>query len=238
MNPGKVQFNKFSKYLERMMFEEPPVLFVFDLDSTLIQQESIDELAKLADKYNICSDITERAMKGELDFETSLKERTKLLKGLDAEESWSFIKRNLIFTPGAKELFHLIKEKNHINKIIIASSGFIQIAQYVKNELGADEVFANYLQVDEDGKFTGDFEPDKEFIDANAKARIIKANSQNYSYSIAVGDGYNDLQMLREATTSFATSNAKPIVKKIASHTAPELNMLSIAPLIFGSTKN
>jgi phosphoserine phosphatase len=215
------------------MFKDVPILFLFDLDSTLIQQETIDELAKLQGKYDECAEITEKTMRGEFDFEQAMRARIKLLKGLNAEFAWSKIFGNLKITPGAKDLFNFIKTKNPNNKIFIASSGFMPIAAHVKELLGADECFANDLQVDSGGCFTGELVAEKIFIDAEYKKKILLNHSRGFQISVAVGDGSNDIPMLKTATISIATFNAKLIVKEAAKYTAPELDMLSIIPFVY-----
>lgn len=215
------------------MIKNSPILFLFDLDSTLIQQETIDELAKLNQKHGECAEITERVMRGELDFELAMRDRVRLLKGLNADFAWSRIKSNLVVTPGARELFDFIKSDNTQNKIIIASSGFIPIADYVKKLLGADECFANELEVDADGCFTGELVPNKKFIDAEYKRKILQNHSVGFQKTVAVGDGSNDILMLKEASISIATFNAKPIIKEITKYVASDINLFSIIPFIW-----
>ena len=217
------------------MIKESPILFLFDLDSTLIQQETIDELAKLNGKLEECAEVTEKVMRGELEFKQAMLNRIRLLKGLNAEIAWSHIKSHLVVTPGAKDLFNLIKGKNPQNKIIIVSSGFMPIADYVKNLLGADECFANNLEVDDKGYFTGEIVPNQGFIDAEYKRKIIQNRASEFQTTVAVGDGSNDILMLKEASISIATFNAKPIVKDSAKFIAPDINLLSIVPFIYPS---
>ena len=123
----------------------PLKLAVFDLDSTLIEQEVIDELAKSIGVGDAVSEITKRAMTGELDFEQSLKARVALLKGVNSMSVWDDLKRTIKFAEGARELCRALKRLDV--KMAVISGGFIQIAEWVKDELGLDYAYANHVRI-------------------------------------------------------------------------------------------
>lgn len=188
-------------------------LAVFDMDSTLIQAEVIDELAKAHGVGHLVSEITERAMRGELDFRASFKERMALLKGLDISVL-DAIGASLRLTEGAETLFAELKRLGY--KTAILSGGFTYFAKQVQAKLGIDYVFANELQV-EDGKCTGiAVEP---IVDAQRKADLLvelaEKEGLTLEQTIAVGDGANDLPMLAKAGLGVAF-RAKPLVKQSA----------------------
>ena len=126
-------------------FSRPLRLAVFDMDSTLIQQEVIDELAAMKNLGSLVSSITERAMRGELDFAASLKERCKLLEGIAAPEVWETLKGRIQFAEGARELCGDLKRRGV--KMAVLSGGFQQMADWVKAELDLDYAFANHVSV-------------------------------------------------------------------------------------------
>ncbi|CAG8717620.1 2961_t:CDS:2, partial [Acaulospora morrowiae] len=190
-------------------------LVVFDMDSTLIQQEVIDEIARLAGVVNEVAAITESAMNGEIDFKESLRRRVSLLKGTSVDILQT-VKENLIFTEGAHFLCQALKKIGF--KLAVISGGFIPLAKHVKNELGLDYAFANQLKVSADGKtFTG--ETVGPIIDGERKAELLEviAQAENVTLDqvIAVGDGANDLWMLAKAGLGIAF-NAKPRVQEKA----------------------
>ena len=129
-------------------------MVVFDMDSTLIQQEVIDELAKQCGVEETVAEITERAMRGELDFHQSLKERVALLKGYNSDKLFDSVKRNLVYTPGAQQLCHTLKRLGY--KMAVISGGFLPCAREVQRKLGLDYAFANTLATDKDGNLTGE----------------------------------------------------------------------------------
>ncbi len=176
------------------LFRRNRRLAVFDMDSTLIEAEVIDELAKAAGVGEQVSAITERAMRGELDFRASFKERMALLKGLDVGVL-DEIGASLRLTEGAEHLFAELKRLGY--KTAILSGGFSYFARQVQARLGIDYVFANELEV-VDGKVTGvAVEP---IVDAQRKADLLQElaikEGLQLEQTIAVGDGANDLPML------------------------------------------
>ena len=185
-------------------------LVCFDMDSTLIQTEVIDELAELAGVGVEVRAITESAMQGEIDFNESFKKRMKLLKGLK-EEVLQDVAKNLPITKGARRLIDTLKKYGF--KTAILSGGFTYFGKYLQKELGIDYVYANELEII-DGELTGHYLGD--IVDGNKKAEYLKeiANKEglNISQTIAIGDGANDLAMLNLAGLGIAF-HAKPKVK-------------------------
>ena len=197
-------------------------LAVFDMDSTLIQCEVIDELATRAGVGDRVAAITERAMRGELDFNQSLSERLSLLRGLEADTALQ-IARNLPYTDGARELMTTLRALGV--KTVIISGGFSLFAEYVAAELAMDEYFANTLEVS-DGMLTGIAIPP--IVNAEykeAKLREIAASMGiSMRQTLAIGDGANDLKMLNAAGIGIAF-RAKPVVRSQARY---QLSMVGL----------
>ena len=194
-------------------------LVCFDMDSTLIQTEVIDELARRAGVYDEVSAITESAMRGEIDFKQSFQKRVGLLKGIDVSVMKD-IAENLPLTEGAERLFATLKKYGY--KTAILSGGFNYFGNYLKGKLGIDYVFANELEV-ADGKLTGRHVGD--IVDGDKKAEMLKLlafkEDLHLEQVIAVGDGSNDLPMIQLAGLGIAF-HAKPKVKATAQHAISE----------------
>ena len=185
-------------------------LICFDMDSTLIETEVIDELAIRAGVGDEVKAITESAMRGEIDFCESFTRRVALLKGLDASVMKE-IAENLPMSEGIERLMTVLKRTGY--KIAILSGGFTYFGNYLKQKFGIDYVYANELEI-EDGKLTGRYLGD--IVDGKRKAELLRLLAQvenvNIAQTIAVGDGANDLPMLSIAGLGIAY-HAKPKVK-------------------------
>ena len=190
-------------------------LIVFDMDSTLIQTEVIDELSIEQGVSDQVMAITEAAMNGEIDFDESLKERVKLLAGL-SEESLHTVLKRLEFTPGAEKFIKTVKGLGY--KVALISGGFSFFANALKDKLNLDYAFSNELEI-VDGKLTGNVVGT--IVNAQQKATLLKLISQqeniNLEQVVAIGDGANDLPMLSVAGLGIAY-HAKDIVQKEASN--------------------
>lgn len=192
------------------MYRRMRRLICFDMDSTLIQTEVIDELAMRAGVGDEVKAITESAMRGEIDFKESFTRRCKLLKGLDVSVMKD-IAENLPFTEGVDRLMYVLKKYGY--KIAILSGGFTFFGEYIQKRYGIDYVYANELEIDENGKLTGNYVG--EIVDGRRKAELLRLIAQvekvDLQQTIAVGDGANDLPMLAEAGLGIAF-HAKPRV--------------------------
>ncbi|MEN9918361.1 MAG: phosphoserine phosphatase SerB [Bacteroidota bacterium] len=200
-------------FQEENMYRRMRRLICFDMDSTLIQTEVIDELADRAGVGEEVRAITEAAMRGEIDFSESFKRRVSLLKGLD-ESVMEEIAQNLPITEGMARLTRILKKGGY--KMAILSGGFTYFGNYLKEKYGFDYVYANELEI-VDGKLTGNYIGD--IVDAKRKAELLKLIAQvekvDLKQTVAVGDGANDLQMLATAGLGIAF-HAKPKVKENA----------------------
>lgn len=193
------------------MYRRMRRLICFDMDSTLIQTECIDELAERAGVGDKVRAITERAMRGEIDFKESFTERVALLKGLDVSVMQD-IAEHLPITEGVPRLMTVLKRCGY--KIAILSGGFTYFGEFLQRKFGIDYVYANELEIGEDGKLTGHYVGD--IVDGKRKAELLKLIAQvekvNLAQTIAVGDGANDLPMITEAGLGIAF-HAKPRVQ-------------------------
>jgi phosphoserine phosphatase len=216
-------------FQEDNLFRRNRRLVCFDMDSTLIQTEVIDELAKHAGVGAQVSKITESAMRGEIDFKESFKQRVALLKGLD-ESVMKDIAEKLPLTEGCERLFKTLHKFGY--KTAILSGGFTYFGNYLKNKLGIDYVFANELEIIE-GKLTGNYVG--EIVDGNKKAEYLKLiafkEDLHLQQVIAVGDGSNDLPMINLAGLGIAF-HAKPVVKANASHSISNIGLDAILYLL------
>lgn len=199
---------------EDNMFRRCRRLICFDMDSTLIGTEVIDELAERAGVGDKVRAITERAMRGEIDFCESFRERCALLKGLDVSVMQD-IAENLPITEGLDRLMTVLKRTGY--KTAILSGGFTYFGNYLKRRFGFDYVYANELEIDDTGHLTG--RSLGEVVDGKRKAELLKVMAQveqvDIQQTVAVGDGANDLPMLSTAGLGIAF-HAKPKVKAAA----------------------
>ncbi|PLX82347.1 MAG: phosphoserine phosphatase SerB [Desulfuromonas sp.] len=219
---------------EESLYRRAKRLVVMDMDSTLIQIEVIDELARIAGVGEQVAEITERAMNGELDFQASLRERVALLKGLKAE-ALEMVYRSVPFTPGAKTLVRTLRRLGF--KTAVISGGFKFFTDRLKAELGLDYAYANQLEI-ADGVVTGGLVG--EIVDGARKAQLLEEISEREGITldqvIAIGDGANDLPMLGRAGLGIAY-NAKARVREQADTHISHLGLDSILYLLGLSEK-
>jgi phosphoserine phosphatase len=204
-------------------------LVAFDMDSTLIQTEVIDELARMAGVGDQVAVITEAAMRGELDFQASFRKRVGLLKGLPAEAVQRVADR-VPLMDGAERLTSTLSRLGY--KMAILSGGFTFVGRGLQRRLGIDYLHANELDI-VDGVVTGEVR--SEIVDGARKAfhlsAIARAEGLNMEQVIAVGDGANDLPMLQLAGLGIAF-RAKPVVRQSARQAISTLGLDGILYLL------
>ena len=210
------------------MYRRMRRLICFDMDSTLIQTEVIDELARKHGVYEQVAAITESAMRGEIDFKESFTQRCKLLKGLDVSVMKD-IAENLPFTEGVDRLMYVLKKYGY--KIAILSGGFTFFGEYIQKKYDIDYVYANELEIDDNGKRTGNYVG--EVVDGKRKAELLKLIAQvekvNLQQTIAVGDGANDLPMLSESGLGIAF-HAKP---RVVANAQQSINTIGLDGVLY-----
>jgi phosphoserine phosphatase len=210
------------------MYRRMRRLICFDMDSTLIQTECIDELAERAGVGKQVKAITESAMRGEIDFKESFTRRVALLKGLDISVMKD-IAEHMPITEGVERLMFVLKKCGY--KIAILSGGFTYFGEYLQKKFGIDYVFANELEVDETGHLTGRYVGD--IVDGHKKADLLRLIAQtekvNLAQTIAVGDGANDLPMISEAGLGIAF-HAKP---KVVANARQSINTIGLDGVLY-----
>ncbi len=205
-------------------------LLVFDMDSTLINQEVIDELARTQGKYEEVSKITEEAMRGNLSFTESLKARCKLLKGLSIYEATNIIP-SLSLSPGADELLKYARLSGI--KTAVVSGGFDFILRHFQKQCDLDHVYGNNLERDDEDQFTGDvLDP---IVDATYKQKLVANLKSQYGFTseetVVMGDGANDIPMMTEAGTQVSFCG-KPKLNASTNTLILDRNLLWILPLL------
>ncbi|XTZ37782.1 phosphoserine phosphatase [Salmonella enterica] len=209
-----------------------PGLLVMDMDSTAIEIECIDEIAKLAGTGEMVAEVTERAMRGELDFTASLRSRVATLKGADASILMQ-VRETLPLMPGLVQL--VLKLETLGWKVAIASGGFTFFADYLRDKLRLTAAVANQLEII-DGKFTGQVLGD--IVDAQFKANTLKRLAQEFEVpveqTVAIGDGANDLPMIKAAGLGIAF-HAKPKVNEKAEVTIRHADLMGVFCILSGS---
>ncbi|WP_406660558.1 phosphoserine phosphatase SerB [Methanolobus sp. ZRKC3] len=210
-------------------FDEKVKLIVFDMDSTLIDAETIDELAVAAGVGDEVSRITELAMHGKLDFSEALFERVKLLKGLSVDKAHEALDK-MPFMPGAKELIRHLRSRGY--KTAMISGGFTMAAERVGEVLGIDHVVANVLIADK-GHLTG--EVTGPLTDQGSKEFVLEDISRKYNTKpeecIVVGDGANDICIFKVAKYAIAF-NSKPILHEHADIVVTIKDLEAVIPVI------
>lgn len=209
------------------MYRRMRRLICFDMDSTLIETEVIDELAERAGVGQQVREITASAMRGEIDFKESFTQRVALLKGLD-ESVMQEIAEKLPITEGVDRLMYVLKQYGY--KIAILSGGFTYFGNYLKKKYDIDYVYANELEI-KDGKLTGNYVG--EIVDGRRKAELLKLIAQvehvDLAQTIAVGDGANDLLMLSEAGLGIAF-HAKP---RVVANAKQSINTIGLDGVLY-----
>ncbi len=215
-------------FQEDTMYRRMRRLICFDMDSTLIQAECIDELARRHGVYDQVAAITASAMRGEIDFKESFTRRVALLKGLDVSVM-DDIAKDLPITEGCDRLMKVLKKAGY--KIAILSGGFTYFGEYFRKTYGVDYVYANELEIGEDGKLTGHYVGP--VVDGLRKAELLKLIAQvehiNMQQTVAIGDGANDLPMITEAGLGIAF-HAKP---KVVANAPQTINSIGLDAILY-----
>lgn len=205
------------------MFRTRKRLVVFDMDSTIVDGEVINELARAAGVEPQVAHITERAMRGELDFQQALRERVAMLKGLTLADLEA-VAASLRLNPGTEDLVRTLKAMGF--RLALISGGFTYFTDRLKQELGFDYTYANELVVDEKGRLTGEVRGD--IIDMQRKGEILRQLATREGLTtdevVAVGDGANDQIMIKNAGLGIAF-NAKDILKRAADGSISRANL-------------
>ncbi|WP_437612929.1 phosphoserine phosphatase [Erwinia sp. V71] len=209
-----------------------PGLLVMDMDSTAIQVECIDEIAKLAGSGELVAEVTERAMRGELDFAASLRQRVATLKDADAN-ILKQVRDELPLMPGLTQLVQKLQALGW--HIAIASGGFTYFAEYLRDKLHLSAIAANELEI-RDGKLTG--EVLGQIVDAQFKAQTLRKLAEKYEIAegqtVAIGDGANDLPMIAAASLGIAY-HAKPKVNEKTEVTIRHADLMGVFCILSGS---
>ncbi len=204
-------------------------LVVLDADSTLIREEAIELLADAAGSLDLVTEVTERAMRGELDFAASLRERVATLAGLDVSV-FERARARMTPTPGAQELIDGVHAAG--GRVGVVSGGFHELLDPLAQRLGLDFCRANRLEI-ADGRLTG--RVDGDIVDAHAKAAALEewaaASGIPLAHAVAVGDGANDLEMLGRARLGVAFC-AKPVVRERAAVAIDTPDLSAVLPLL------
>ena len=204
-------------------------MLVCDMDSTLIQNECIDEIADLINLKKEIAEITEQTMMGHLSFDESIKKRVSLLKGINVGAFEKIINEKIKLQPYVVEWIDYVKKFNL--KTIIVSGGFTYFVDFVRNTLQMDHAYANELQMI-DGVLTGKLYGD--IINAEKKANIIKTLTDQYGFKsdevISIGDGANDLLMFKESGLSISM-HGKPILNDYVDWTVRKNYFLTLIKL-------
>lgn len=216
-------------YQDAEVLLDVPGVLVMDMDSTAIQIECIDEIAKLAGTGEQVAAVTARAMNGELDFAASLRERVATLKGAP-EQILADVLSSVPLMPGLTELCQTLLQQQW--QVVIASGGFTYFTRALQQRLGLSATYANELEI-VDGRLTGQVLG--AIVDANAKAQVVQQTAQTYqipaSQTVAIGDGANDLPMLAQAALGVAF-HAKPKVQAQAKAAIRQGSLLQLLNLL------
>ena len=214
---------------EHSKFRREKKLVVFDMDSTVVEQEIINAIAELAGVEKEVREITERAMRGEIDFKEALKQRVRFLKGIKLRDLEK-VAESITLTPGIEELTEALKNMGY--KLALVTGGFTYFAEKIAEKLGFDYFYGNELVI-ENGIVTGEIK--EPIIDAEAKGRIIRELAEREKISseniIAIGDGANDKIMIKNAGLGIAF-NAKEALKSISDGSISKENIMGILNLL------